>query len=552
MAPGSGANNNNKPAGRGRPVGRPKGQSKIRKSSIASNYTLADLQEKKKRAMKQGNPQDTSSTASPAKKRLIASGNDRTSSPSTTDPQIRSPSAIPVLTSLAGIQTRRTRASSLLQKEFTDASHQVDTCRSDSSLGGEGSGSQESTQEVPTPLQQLAPDPIPASALSQLLDRFNAVESKLEKLDSMEKQLNKLDVIETKTSNIDLEIHNIQKSVETIYSEIDTLKSKVHEDQNTMRKEFEDFKVQQDEKLAEAVSIIRQEVTQETQKHFNAFTKHLESAFVKEQASQRKSNLIFTGVQESLEQSVTNIITDICYTYLGLPKISIYEAHRLGELKENNNNPRPILVKFNSMEDRTRVWRAKKHLQRSPGGRIWIQEDTPRCLKEDLRILIRVAKHAESLQKEEYKGTRVKDFQLIFQGRRYSVADLEGLPPELRPSSLCLRGSDESIAFFGKYTPLSNHHRSPFRINGVLYNTVEQYLAVARASLLGKKDLKESALSLPDPIDSKKILNSLKNDHAKEWEDQRATVLMEALRNKFNQNNLLANYLKETYPLHLG
>lgn len=60
------------------------------------------------------------------------------------------------------------------------------------------------------------------------------------------------------------------------------------------------------------------------------------------------------------------------------------------------------------------------------------------------------------------------------------------------------------------------------------------------------------ALSHPDPSDSKKILNTLRNDHIQEWDDQKATVLMEALRSKFRQNFHLAMYLKETYPLQLG
>lgn len=125
------------------------------------------------------------------------------------------------------------------------------------------------------------------------------------------------------------------------------------------------------------------------------------------------------------------------------------------------------MVKFATPTDRLKVWQAKKHLQRAPGGKIWIQEDMPRCLKEDLRILLRVARYAESLRKDEYNGVRVKNYQLLLQGKCYDASELENLPLELRPSSLCIRGSEEAIAFFGKYTPLSNHHRSPFRINGV-------------------------------------------------------------------------------------
>lgn len=57
--------------------------------------------------------------------------------------------------------------------------------------------------------------------------------------------------------------------------------------------------MQQKAEFDKAVSSIGQEVTKEAQFHFNAFTKHIEGAFVREQAWSRKGNLIFTGVQES-------------------------------------------------------------------------------------------------------------------------------------------------------------------------------------------------------------------------------------------------------------
>lgn len=185
--------------------------------------------------------------------------------------------------------------------------------------------------------------------------------------------------------------------------------------------------------------------------------------------------------------------------------LSIKEAYRMGTLKEDSNVARPIFVKFNKSTDRSRVWQAKKLLQWAPGRRIWVQEDMPCCLREDLRILFRIAREAESLQREDFGEVRVRDFQLLFQGKSYRVSELETLPVELRPSILCTRSSEEAIVFFGKYAPLSNHHRSPFSVKDTTYNTVEQYLAVAKANLSGKKELMEKAKTQSDQADSKKI-----------------------------------------------
>lgn len=551
MAAGKGEKNNNKTAGRGRPPGRPKGKNKPSMETVSSNYTLEEMRERKKRSMGQSDQADSAVTSSPAKRRSTTSVSTRTRSSSDGTDQNRSPSAIPIPSkSTANRKTGTTNTSGLPEtpqpaSQPTPASpiHEEEADSEVPMIPG---------VTLPSSSSQAFSEPASNNALNQLLDRFGAMENKLGKLDSMERQLNKLDGIESKTNSIDTEIHSIKKSVESIYSEMDTLKAKVRENQDTLRKELEEFKSQQKIQLAEAISTIRQEVMQESQKHFNAFTRHIESAFVREQAIARKGNLIFTGVQESTTRSDMTQILDICHSYLGISNISIDMVYRLGALKTGSNSPRPIMVKFKWMADRSRVWQAKKLLQRAPGGKIWVQEDMPRCLREDLRILLRVARQAFSLQKEEYRELKVKDFQLIFQGKSYSASELESLPPESRPSSLCIRGTEEALAFFGRYTPLSNHHRSPFQVNGVLYNTVEQYLAVARASLSGKKDLKEQALTQPDPVDSKKILNTLRDDHIEVWEEQRATVLMEALRHKFRQNNYLAKYLQETHPLLLG
>lgn len=157
----------------------------------------------------------------------------------------------------------------------------------------------------------------------------------------------------------------------------------------------------------------------------------------------------------------------------------------------------------------------------------------PRCLRDDLRILLKVAKHADSLWKEEYKSIRVRDFQLIYEGKKFSAAELELLPEELRPSSLCTVRAEDSLTFFGKHSPLSNHHPSPFVHQGTHYATVEQYLAVAMAKISGNRALVDKALTLPNLSDSKAILNSLRESCPQEWQEQRADVLMEPCEANF-------------------
>lgn len=408
----------------------------------------------------------------------------------------------------------------------------------------------------PPPETTGAPLTQDASAiLQQLVNRFSGVEDKLTKLDSMERKLNKLDGIEAKTNSIDSQMQGIQSSVDSLDREVTSIKSNARVNEERMEQEIAALKEKlnsQEDRFQSLASGIRSDILSEAQNHFNGFTRHIEHAFIKEQAANRKMNLIFTGVPEGGGESDHRVLRDIFKVGLGLKDIYFDAAFRMESQKVGSSRSRPLMVRFRFLADRRRVWQAKKRLQQGEYNYVWIQEDMPRELKEDLRILLRVAKQAEVLHREEYRDLKVRDFRLYLAGKCYRPSELESLPVELRPSSLCTRRSEEAIIFFGRYSPLSNHHCSPFTLDEVPYISVEHFLAVKRATLSGNQDLLDEALSHTNPSDSKAILNLLKEDHPQEWEESRSSLLLSALRCKFTQNKLLGTYLRATYPLYLG
>lgn len=163
------------------------------------------------------------------------------------------------------------------------------------------------------------------------------------------------------------------------------------------------------------------------------------------------------------------------------------------------------------------------------------------------RRLTHVAKQAKLLRKEEYKDIRVKDIQLHLAGRAYHLSELESLPVDLRPSTICTKRSDETIVFFGRYSPLSNHHCSPF--SSASYNSVEHFLAVERAKLSSNQELIDMTCDHTNPADSKGILNALKDDHNQEWAEALSNLILDMLHCKFTQNKLLGTYLRVTNAL---
>lgn len=527
---------NNNTKRRGRPRGS-KNKNKLspKDKNIISphNHTLESLRDKKKRSLSRDARQTSESTAS-----------------SLGGPSKKVPSSrLPTSHGNSSVQGNTVPTTPSTSDSFSPVPPASQT--SSSGLGPSLGSS--NTDSLPVPPSSTGP-PLSQDAgaiLQQLVNRFSGVEDKLSKLDSMERKLNKLDGIEAKTNSINSQIQGIQSSVDSLDSEVTSIKTSVRSNEEKMEQEIAALKEKlnsQEVSFQSAVNGLKNE----TKSHFNGFTHHIESAFIKEQAANRKMNLIFTGVPEGGGYSDSRLLRDILRVGLGLNDIHVDAAFRMDGQRANSLRSRPLMVRFAFLADRRRVWQAKKRLQQGEYNYIWIQEDMPRELKEDLRILLRVAKRAEATQKDEYRDLRVRDFRIHLAGKSYHPSDLESLPTELRPSTLCTRRSDEAIIFFGRYSPLSNHHCSPFNLEGISYTSVEHFLAVKRATLAGNQDLLDEALSHTNPSDSKATLNLLKDDHVQEWEESRSSLLLSALRCKFSQNSLLGTYLRVTYPLYLG
>lgn len=183
-------------------------------------------------------------------------------------------------------------------------------------------------------------------------------------------------------------------------------------------------------------------------------------------------------------------------------------------------------------------------------SKIKIQADLPRKLRDDIYILYRVLHAASGM--EEFKSATIRDYALVLHGKRYTAANLELLPPPIRPSSLAVRESDEALVFFSRACFLSNHFPSRFTVNGITFNHMEQFLAFKKAELSKQEDVIQRSLLASDPAEAKSILNLLHKDCAHEWEEVRHEVVIIGLRAKFGQNKHLADLLRDTRQLTLG
>lgn len=208
-------------------------------------------------------------------------------------------------------------------------------------------------------------------------------------------------------------MQGIQSSVDSLDREVTFIKNNVRSNEERMEQEIAALKEKlnsQEDKIQSLVQDARSDVLCKTQNHFNGFTRHLEHSFTKEQAANRKMNLIFTGVPEGGGDSDLKVLRDIIKVGLGPKDIFTDIAFRMDSQRVGSSRSRPLMVRFKFLADRRRVWQAKKRLQQGEYNYVWIQEDMQRELKENLRILLRVAKQAEDLRWEGYRDVKVRDF----------------------------------------------------------------------------------------------------------------------------------------------
>jgi hypothetical protein len=81
----------------------------------------------------------------------------------------------------------------------------------------------------------------------------------------------------------------------------------------------------------------------------------------------RRNCLLIHGVPEKDREDCLSIAENFFAEKLSVKinPVMLGRAHRIGPLKVNADNIRPIIVRFLSYQDRERVWRAKKALKGS-------------------------------------------------------------------------------------------------------------------------------------------------------------------------------------------
>lgn len=282
----------------------------------------------------------------------------------------------------------------------------------------------------------------------------------------------------------------------------------------------------------------------------NQNVESLQRDFLIEKCFARRCNLMLMGLEEPKElgDEKDNIAT-LLHNRLGITKPKIIMTYRMGQTA--GKSPRPILITFANFPQKLSVWYKKGNLNKDQETKLWLQEDLPKPLRAELNTLLKVQKKAKSMPKK-YPDVKIKEFKIRIQGRLYGADELEKLPDDLQPSAIATPQSESTVVFFGRASPLSNHHICEFTIAGRKFTCVEHFLAWQRANVAEDHTLAESVLTMEDPAEHKRVLNSLKEINPERWSETVESVLNKALKAKFQQNPHLRKFLCDTHPKRLG
>lgn len=351
-----------------------------------------------------------------------------------------------------------------------------------------------------------------------------------------------ISVIQSGVSSNTAKVKNIEAQLAEYKEKLDSLGSLEQEIKTAASKKFQEVQVSLKEEMKE-------EVVQEVRSAQEASNKEIKYDRLKDQAFNKRHNLVVFGLAEnpSAEADRKAALTFFSER-MNFPKLNVAEVYRLGT---QGSRPRPMVVRFPNIVDRWAVWNKKGNIKYVKDQPVWLQEDLPKRLREDRRILQRVAKMAKS-QPEKYADVKVRDYKVHINDQKYGREDLHLLPEDLSLERIYTPSSDKTTVFFTKHSPFSNHFHSPFKLEGIRFVCIEQYLAVQKAHLADDKDLARQAMESKDPADHKVVLNKLRQSVSEEWTQRAPTFISSAVRAKFTQNSSLAKFLRDSHPLLIG
>jgi hypothetical protein len=148
---------------------------------------------------------------------------------------------------------------------------------------------------------------------------------------------------------------------------------------------------------------------------------------------------------------------------------------------------------------------------------------------------------------KKYKVKLVLD-KLYLDGTTYTHLTVETVPKPFDPESIAEKTIDDGYYFFGKHCALSNHHPCKFDVDGVSFNSSEQFLMLQKAIVAKDKRAQERIMKAKDAMEALNISKGI-SVNKEDWEKRAPKLFARGLYEKFEQNEHLKKKLISTAPM---
>ena len=132
----------------------------------------------------------------------------------------------------------------------------------------------------------------------------------------------------------------------------------------------------------------------------------------------RDKNVVIIGLTEEDSERTETLVSDLFENRLSLSNVSVHKVTRLGKKNGERKSPRPVLVTFESIEDKRKVLSAKSKLS---GSKVFINNN---MTKDQQNIERELRKKNQFLIKHpQYKTKRVTIYKGKLWADRIMVTD---------------------------------------------------------------------------------------------------------------------------------
>ena len=179
------------------------------------------------------------------------------------------------------------------------------------------------------------------------------------------------------------------------------------------------------------------------------------------------------------------------------------------------------------------ILQSKKRL---PMG-IYVNEDFSLQTKRKINILRPALREARKFDKY---AKIVKD-KLIFKNQAFTVNNIHTISFDTRKLSENTDGV--TLAFAGRYSPLSNFFPHPIEVNGETYQSSEHFYQFHKCMATGATDKAAEVLLTNEPEDAMAAASDIKP--SKQWYDNEGKkIMLQAIQAKFASQNMQQRLIK--------